>query len=109
MFRTRKVAIWALGIIGFGGVLAAAYFGFRLNRKYSLPLTLKGAVIKQDYDPRKQSPIANVEVIWTDGLEVQDTRTDFSGGFTLTMPPGAKMGQPVRLVFRHPDFQPLEL
>ena len=109
MFRSRKVAIWALVIMGFGGVLAASYYGFRLNGRFSPPVTLKGAVIKQDYDPRKQSPIANVEVIFRDGVDVQDTRSDFSGGFTFTMPPRVKLGQPVRLLFRHPDFKPLEL
>jgi len=107
--RNRDVGIWALVIVGIGSILAAAYFALRLNRKYSLPLTLKGAVIKQDYDPRKQSPIANVDVVFLDGLDVQDTRSDFLGGFTLTMPPGVKLGHPVRLAFRHPDFRPLEL
>ena len=109
MLRSRKVAIWALVIIGFGGVLAASYYGFRLNGRFSPPVTLKGAVIKQDYDPRKQSPIANVEVIFRDAVDVQDTRSDFSGGFTFTMPPRVKLGQPARLIFRHPDFKPLEL
>ena len=109
MLSNRKIAVWALVIVGCGGILAAVYFGLRFNRKYSLPLTLKGAVIKQDYDPRKQSPIANVDVIFVDGPDVEDTRSDFLGGFTLTMPPGVKLGQPIRLAFRHPDFQPLEL
>jgi len=109
MLRSQKIAVWALVIAGFASVLAAAYYGFRLNRKYSLPVTLKGAVIKQDYDPRKQSPIANVEVILRNELDPQETRSDFSGGFTITMPPGAKLGQPIRLSFRHPDFQPLEV
>lgn len=107
--RNRDVAIWALVILGFVSILAATYFGLRLKRRYSLPLTLKGAVMKQDYDPRKQSPIANVDVIFLDGLDVEDTRSDFLGGFTLTMPPGVKRGQSIRLAFRHPDYQPLEM
>jgi hypothetical protein len=109
MFRRRKVAVWALVIVGFASVSAAAYYGYRLKRKHSLPITLKGAVVKQDYDPRKQSPIANVEVIFRSAFDTQDTRSDFSGGFTLPMPPRVKLGQPIRLSFRHPDFQPLEL
>lgn len=106
--RNRDAAIWALVILGIGSILAATYFGLRLKRRYSLPLALKGAVVKQDYDPRKQSPIANVDVIFLDGLDVEDTRSDFLGGFTLTMPPGVKLGQSIRLAFRHPDYQPLE-
>ena len=108
MTRNRKVAIWAIVILGLGGVWAATRIAVRLYRKHR-PITLRGAVIKQDYDPRKQSPIANVEVSSPDGLVVHDAKSDFSGSFRLTLRPDVKMGQPIRLAFRHPDFQPLDL
>jgi hypothetical protein len=108
MTGNRKVVIWAIVIIGLGGVWAATRIAVRLYRKHR-PITLRGAVIKQDYDPRKQSPIANVEVSSPDGLVVHDAKSDFSGSFRLTLRPDVKMGQPIRLAFRHPDFQPLDL
>ncbi|HJY93027.1 MAG TPA: hypothetical protein VJ255_22260, partial [Candidatus Acidoferrum sp.] len=109
MAGKRKVAFWALGIFFLSGVLVAAGLVVRLNRRHRLPLTLKGAVIKQDSDTQKQSPIANVAVVSVDGLATQNAESDFSGGFSLTMRPGVKMGQHIRLAFRHPDFQPLDL
>ncbi len=109
MAGKRKVAFWALGIFLLSGVLVAAGLVVRLNRRHRLPLTLKGAVIKQDSDTQKQSPIANVAVVSVDGLATQNAESDFSGGFSLTMRPGVKMGQRIRLAFRHPDFQPLDL
>jgi hypothetical protein len=108
MTGNRKVAIWAIVILGLGGVLAAARIAVRLYRKHR-PITLRGAVIKQDYDPRKQSPIANVEVTSLDGLLARDASSDFSGSFRLTFRPDVKLGQPIQLSFRHPDFQPLDL
>jgi hypothetical protein len=104
----RKVAIFAFAII----CLAAALFGGRIAyRRYrkSLPIILTGAVIRQDNDARKQSPVANAEISSPDGLLVRDAKSDFSGSFKLTLHPGVKMGQTIRLAFRHPDFQPLDV
>jgi len=70
---------------------------------------LRGAVVKQNVDTRNQSPIADVEVSADDGLAVLDSKSDFSGAFTLSLPPGSRRGQPITLTFRHPDYQPLTL
>ena len=72
MASKRKVAFWVLGIFFLSGVLVAAGLVVRLNRRHRLPITLKGAVIKQDSDTQKQSPIANVEVVSVDGLATQN-------------------------------------
>jgi hypothetical protein len=108
MTGNRKVAIWASVILGLGGVLIATPIAVRLYRKHR-PITLRGAVLKLDFDSRKQSPIANVEVSSLDGLIVHDARSDFSGSFRLILRPDVKLGQTIRLAFRHPDFQPLDL
>src|SRR5208282_6636486 len=102
MTGNRKVAILAIVILGLGGVLVASRVAVRLYRKHR-PITLKGAVIKQDYDPRKQSPIANVEISSLDGSVVSDVKSDFSGSFKVTFRPDVKLGQPIQLAFRHPD------
>ncbi len=70
---------------------------------------LRGAVVKQNVDTRNQSPIADVEVSAGDGLAFLDSKSDFSGSFTLKLRPGSRRGQPITLTFRHPDYQPLTL
>ena len=105
----RKAALWFLGIVAFCGILAGGIVGVRWYRRERMPIVLRGAVIKQDYDTRKQSPIADVGIISVDGLAVQDTKSNFSGAFGLVLRPDLKMGQPIRLAFQHPDFQPLEV
>ena len=108
MTGNRKVAICAIVILGLGGVLATARIAVRIYRKHR-PITLRGAVIKQDSDPRKQSPIANVEIVSPDGSIVRNAQSDFSGSFRLTLRPDVKLGQSIELAFRHPDFQPLNV
>ncbi len=108
MFGHRKVAIGAIIILCVGGAFLAARMSLGKHRKTGT-ITLAGAVLKDDKDPRKQSPIANVEVTSPDGLLSHDVKSDFSGTFKLTFIPGVKLGQPIQLSFHHPDFQPLEL
>jgi hypothetical protein len=108
MMGNRKVAIWTTAILGLGAVLASAWIAVRLHRSHR-PITIRGAVLKKDNDPWKQSPIANVEVSSLDGTVVHDVNSDFLGSFRLTLRPGMKLGQPIQLAFRHPDFQPLDL
>jgi hypothetical protein len=108
MTRYRKIAIFAIVILGLAGILATARIAVRIYRKHR-PITLRGAVIKQDSDPRRQSPVANVEISSPDGLIVRNVTSDFSGSFRLTLRPDVKMGQSIQLAFRHPDFQPLNV
>ncbi len=108
MTRNRKLALSALALLLLAGALTAAWIVVRQRRRQR-PLALVGAVLKDDKDPRKQSPIANVEISSPDILLEKDAKSDFSGTFRLTFHHGVKLGQPVHLAFRHPDFQPLDL
>jgi hypothetical protein len=108
MTRKRKLVIWGV-VIGTIAVVVAAVLLVIWQRKRHKPITIRGAVLKQDSDPRKQSPVENVEVHAADGTAVRDAKSDFIGGFALTLPKGVKLGTPVRLTFHHPDFVPLEL
>ncbi|HTZ46103.1 MAG TPA: carboxypeptidase regulatory-like domain-containing protein [Verrucomicrobiae bacterium] len=103
----RKIAdvLFFLGLAAI--IVAGAFFTLRTYRRLMQPLVLRGAVIKQDSDARKQSPIANVVVSSPDGLALRDATTNFSGGFTIAFRRSVKMGEPIRLSFRNPDFQPL--
>jgi hypothetical protein len=107
--RNRKVAIWVAAILGFGAFLVAAtVISVRLYRRYR-PITLRGAVTKQNSDARDQSPIADVVASAADELAVGNSKSDFSGSFSLRLRPEAKPGQHITLTFRHPGFRPLDL
>jgi hypothetical protein len=108
MTRNRKIAFCVVALFVLGLALVAAWIIIR-KRHRSRPVTLLGAVLKADKDPRKQSPIANVEISSPEGLLEKDAKSDFSGTYRVTFHPGVKLGQLVQLTFRHPDFQPLDV
>jgi hypothetical protein len=99
-----KVAIWAAVIVG----AAAATVGIIVHIRRTHRILLQGAVIRQDSDPNKQSPIANVQVTAVAGSTVSETKSDSSGFFSLTLPRGFRRRQSVLLHFRHPDYRPLD-
>jgi hypothetical protein len=88
-----------------GAIAAAAVATYYVRR----PIYLKGAVLQQDPDPRKQSPITDVQVTAADRLSVAPAVSDFSGFFRLGLRRGVKRDQPITLEFRHPDFEPVDL
>ena len=100
---------WAIVLIaGFGvGIVAAA--GVVATYYVRRPLSLKGAILQQDSDPRKQSPITDVQVSVANGLAMGTVSSDFSGFFRLGLRRGVKRGQPITLRFRQPDYQPVDL
>jgi hypothetical protein len=100
-----KVAIWVAAIAGLGGTLATVLLP-RLTEERSIDL--KGAVIRQDADTRKELPIADVQVTAIAGLVSGNSRSDSSGLFSLSLTKGIKPGQPLTLKFRHPEYQPLD-
>jgi hypothetical protein len=104
MSAKKKIAGWtilALGILGTALSIAL------LHRRQ--PITLKGAVLRQDSDPNKQLPIADVEITATNSLGIGNSKSDASGFFRITLPKGLRRRQPVILRFRHEDYRPLEL
>jgi len=104
-----KFGFWALAIVVLAALGAGTYKGIRLYRRRHTPIRISGAVLTQNIDARKQSPIANVEITSTDGLATQSTKSNFAGHFRLTMRPGVEPGQPIHLQFRHPDYQPVDI
>jgi hypothetical protein len=97
-------------VAGFGVALAVALALAAVATHYiRKPIILRGAVIQQDSDPRKQSPITNVEVSAADDLSASTVKSDFSGYFRLGLRRGVKRGQSITLQFRHPDFRPVDL
>ena len=104
MNRKRKIVLWA-GVAVASGVLILL---LTLSRKEK-PVTLTGVVIRQDSDPRKQVPITGVEITAANGVALRDGISDSSGLFHLSLLPGLKKDQPILLMFRHPDYKPLNL
>ncbi|MGA7340437.1 MAG: hypothetical protein WBE72_10415 [Terracidiphilus sp.] len=105
--KRRKVLLWVIG----GTVVAAiaAMVALRLHHWRPGLLTIQGAVIRGDSDPRKQLPISGALVSASDGRSSAGTESDASGYFTLTLPGVVWPGRIVDLSFRHLDYQPLEL
>src|SRR5215469_14856993 len=73
------------------------------------PVILKGAVLKQDSDPNKQLPIADVEVTATNQVGTGMGKTDATGFFQISLPKGLRRKQQFILQFRHAGYQPLDL
>jgi hypothetical protein len=108
MLRGRKAILWTL-VAGLGSFLAI-FLAIPTFRQYSRrPIQLRGAVIKQDDDPVKQSPIMDVEVSEANGQAMSSTKSNFTGYFALPLYPGVGRNQSVTLRFLHPDYVPLDL
>jgi hypothetical protein len=100
-----KVAGWVALVAVLAGAIVTAR---RVYMKKKLPsISLRGAVIRQDADLRKEIPIADVEISAANGLAPSDCRSDSSGFFRLTLRAGVAPGQPVTLLFQHPEYKPL--
>jgi hypothetical protein len=87
--------------------MAVAWYGVRLKRRQ--PVSLRGAVIVQEADPRKELPIADVDITASNSLGVTHAKSDSSGFFSVTLSSGIRRRQPIALQFRHPDYLPLDI
>jgi hypothetical protein len=103
----QKTWIWiAAGLIA-AGVTARLVYIYRSRIR---PVVLSGAVIREDADPRKQVPIANVTVTVAGGAADEYARSDASGLFKLAVHPFLlQRNRPISLRFEHAGYQPLEI
>lgn len=75
-----------------------------------LTITVEGAVITSNPDPRKQEPIGGVHVTAEYGTTVDHAVSDASGLFTFTFRKRLLLGKPmVKLTFEDPSYQPLRM
>lgn len=103
--RKRNLAIWtAVVLLLIGGGVA---LGIRIHRRQRI--TLKGAITRQDVDPNKQSPIADVQITAITGSTVTVAKSDQSGFFTVQLPRGFRRHQFVTLRFKHSNYESLDL
>jgi hypothetical protein len=89
-------------------LLAIASF-FWVRHLKNRVMTLQGAVITKNADPRKQLPIAGVEVTASGAISTSTATSDASGLFKIALRKPLLRGQIVKLKFRHPDYEPLDL
>jgi hypothetical protein len=131
MSRGGKVAT---GIAA--ALVVGALVGVAIHASKRKPLLLRGAVIRQDSDPRKELPIADVVVTAdentagsaTDSSDflsraipkgirdlanfsssIAATKSDSTGFFSFHLPKELRRGHPLKLRFRHPEYQTLEM
>jgi hypothetical protein len=104
MGSLKTTATWAILVFGILGTVLTAVL---LHRRQ--PVTLRGAVLQQDRDPNKQSPLADVQITAINALGTGHSTSDSLGFFSLTLPKGLRRRQQVILQFRHKDYQPLDV
>ena len=100
----RQTAILAAAATLFGGLAAASLSSCRKG-----PSSLKGAVLESNSDPRKESPIADVEVTASAGSTASTGKSGPSGEFSINLRPWIRRGQPIVLKFRRSGYEPVEL
>jgi hypothetical protein len=103
MTRTHKIEAWSALLVA---VLLAAGTVALIRWQKQKTISLQGAVLIQDADPRKQQPIAGVEVS-AGNLAVSEVKTDSSGYFALTLRNPIRRGYAIVLNFQHPQYHPL--
>lgn len=94
------------------GILIAALVASALYVRHLRRVTIQvvGAVIAQNEDPRKELPIANVEVTASDGASVTRTKSDTNGYFAFSFRKRLLRPHPVIMLrFSHPDYQAADL
>jgi hypothetical protein len=108
MSRRRNEILWL--VIASIGSLLAVFLSLPLISSYGRgPILLRGAIIKQDDDPNRQSPIMDVEIFEAHGLAASSTKSNFMGDFSLPLLRGVGRTESVTLRFIHPDYVPMEL
>ncbi len=106
MTRGQKAAL-IVGTLIVAAIVAGVVTTLRTPATH--PFFLTGAVLTQAADPRRQMPIAGVQITAASGSATGQSTSDSSGLFRLTLNPGIRRGEPIALKFRHPGYEPLDI
>jgi hypothetical protein len=104
MTRTHKIEAWIVVSV----VLVAATTVGLIYWQKQKAISLRGAVLIENSDPRKQQPIAGV-TISAGELALSDTKSNSSGFFVIKLRKPVRKGHPVVLSFRAPQYKPLDV
>ena len=103
----RKWIAWVVVGVVAAGIITVLIV--RSHRWRPRAISIQGAILRKDSDPRKELPIGNATVTATDGLMTVQTQSDASGYFNLKFRANVWPGQTVTLSFRHPDYDAYDL
>jgi hypothetical protein len=108
--RQKLVLAIAMGVVAVGLTILAA----KLLKIGPLPnplasVTLMGAVLKQDDDPRNQTPLSNVEITAMEGSLTVRGKSDSFGFFKLTIRPGVPTRRRITLKFEYAGYKTVEM
>lgn len=105
---SRKwISIWA-----FAAAAAAAAVSIILPRVTQWRpgmITLQGAVVRKDSDPRRELPVGGATVTASDGVTASSTVSDATGYFKLTFRERVWPSEQVTLSFSDPAYKPLDM
>lgn len=102
MSGSKKTWIWIVAV----GIVATALTIIIGHRR---PVVLKGAVLREDPDPNKQVPLADVQITASNSWGSASTKSDAAGFFRFTLPKGLRHKQSVMLRLQRQGYQPLDL
>ncbi len=109
---TGKKLVWTIIAVAAAAVIGLLWF-LRVHRSRliteQLTVPIEGAVIQRDADSKKELPIADVVVTASDGVRSAATRSDAAGYFKLVLHKRVLSDVPIRVTFRHPHYEPLDL
>jgi hypothetical protein len=104
----RKAIRWLIAV-SLGAVLGLIAGVISYRNYQRRPLIIRGAIVKQDDDPAKQSPITDVEITEANGQATRSAKSNFMGFFDVPLIRGVGQNDSVTLRFLHPDYVPLDL
>ena len=105
MTRAHKIETWIAAIVT---LLLAATALSVIRWGIQKPITLRGAVLVDDTDPKKQLPIAGVEISAGD-LAISEAVSDSSGMFVLHLRKPIRHGHAIVIHFRDPRYHPMDV
>ena len=94
-------------IVGIGAAITTVVWAYRIKRVERISV-ITGAVLEADVDPKRQQPVATVQITAQFGPSLSGSKSDASGLFRITLRPPVDAGDLIRLMFRHPNYQDLE-
>ena len=99
--KRRKTFLW-IAIAAAALVVVVVVWRSRTGGPHRSPIQtvqIRGAVLRQNKDPRKQAPIANAAITTTGSLFEVTAKSDASGFFQLFRAPGAALHRPDHTYF----------
>ena len=104
--KAKKIALW----VGICATVATVTLVVVLRFSHWTPrmVTLQGAVIRQDSDPRKELPVAGAVIKVWDNRSTVITVSGDTGYFNVKFPERIWPKEVVNLAFRHPGYKPVD-